>query len=315
VLQFTVVTSSGAHLTASAHSHPDLFWALRGGGGGTYGIVTSVTYKSYPEMPLTSNLFSASITPNASSGYKKLVTEYIRLNPAISDAGWVGYGLFDGISFTLLGFGVGADQAQARALWDPYHAFAATLAEEGVQVNLAITTPYSSWYDWYKALPSVPAGYNTEVGSRLLPRSSIERDYERYGNLIVDRNFNVTWSIMAGAAAQVDPESTGLTPAWRSALVNLDFTEVWPEGAPISEIQRRRDNIKTRIRLVEEIAPGSGSYFNEASLYEDDPKRVFFGSHYDRLKVIKDRYDPLAMFVVAEGVGSDQWDVDLNCRV
>jgi len=51
-----------------------------------------------------------------------------------------------------------------------------------------------------------------------------------------------------------------------------------------------------------------------ASLYEPNPRQVFFGSHYDRLKKIKDKYDPVGMFVVAGGVGSDEWDESLNCR-
>ncbi|KAK0547130.1 hypothetical protein OC846_004986 [Tilletia horrida] len=43
VLSATVVTSDGRTLQASPTQHPDLFWAIRGGGGGTYGIVTSWT--------------------------------------------------------------------------------------------------------------------------------------------------------------------------------------------------------------------------------------------------------------------------------
>ena len=45
VLSAQVVTASGKTLTASPSSNPDLFWAIRGGGGGTYGIMTELTLK------------------------------------------------------------------------------------------------------------------------------------------------------------------------------------------------------------------------------------------------------------------------------
>ena len=53
----------------------------------------------------------------------------------------------------------------------------------------------------------------------------------------------------------------------------------------------------------------------QASLYEKDPKKTFFGSHYNLLKKIKRKYDADDLFLVAEGVGSDDWDKSLNCRL
>jgi FAD/FMN-containing dehydrogenase len=45
-----VVTAAGEVVTASADSHPDLFWAIRGGGG-NFGIVTSFLYRAHPIGP------------------------------------------------------------------------------------------------------------------------------------------------------------------------------------------------------------------------------------------------------------------------
>ena len=50
VLEFTVVAANGKHITASATSYPDLFWALRGGGPAAWGVITSVTVKTFPTL-------------------------------------------------------------------------------------------------------------------------------------------------------------------------------------------------------------------------------------------------------------------------
>src|SRR5258708_38269071 len=43
----TVVLPSGDVVTASANDDPDLFWALRGGGGGNFGVTTSMTFATF----------------------------------------------------------------------------------------------------------------------------------------------------------------------------------------------------------------------------------------------------------------------------
>ncbi|BBY57008.1 hypothetical protein MSAR_01440 [Mycolicibacterium sarraceniae] len=43
----SLVLPTGAVVTASADDHDDLFWALRGGGGGNIGVVTSLTFRTF----------------------------------------------------------------------------------------------------------------------------------------------------------------------------------------------------------------------------------------------------------------------------
>jgi FAD/FMN-containing dehydrogenase len=43
-----IVTADGETLVADAHQHSDLYWACRGGGGGNFGIVTRLTFRTHP---------------------------------------------------------------------------------------------------------------------------------------------------------------------------------------------------------------------------------------------------------------------------
>lgn len=48
-------------------------------------------------------------------------------------------------------------------------------------------------------------------------------------------------------------------------------------------------------------------------LHEPNFRKSFFGSHYPSLKKIKREVDPEGLFVVPLGVGSEDWDQELNC--
>ncbi|PIL35785.1 hypothetical protein GSI_02515 [Ganoderma sinense ZZ0214-1] len=86
VLEFAVVLSNGEHVTANAQQHPDLFWALRGGGGATFGVATSVTYRMYPTVVAV--LLEVAVDPSyPNQALKSSIEECIRISPTLTDMG------------------------------------------------------------------------------------------------------------------------------------------------------------------------------------------------------------------------------------
>lgn len=61
VLEVEVVTADGKVLTANYFQNQDLFWAIRGGGGGTFGVVTKMTLQTHP-LPRYFGLLQGTIT-------------------------------------------------------------------------------------------------------------------------------------------------------------------------------------------------------------------------------------------------------------
>lgn len=180
VLEFTIVTSTGSHLTVNAYSHPDLFWALRGGGGGTYGILTSVTYNTHPSEPV---VFVALEAPNITSPNitQSILSEFIRFHPTLTDLGWGGYSYITPVSFSFLGVAPNTSWADTNVI-KPLFDFVdnATFGNA-----LETTIPFDSFYTLYSTIlnPSAAVGnlvaQNIEIVTRLLPIDLVENGYEK----------------------------------------------------------------------------------------------------------------------------------------
>ncbi|KAJ5447299.1 FAD-binding type 2 [Penicillium cf. griseofulvum] len=87
VLEWEVVLANGDLVIASPSDYPDLYWALSGGGGGTYGVVVSMTSKAYPELPTASGNLSFSDTGVSRDTFFEAVEVFISILPSIGDAG------------------------------------------------------------------------------------------------------------------------------------------------------------------------------------------------------------------------------------
>lgn len=76
MLQAEVVTADGRILIANSCQNQDLFWALRGGGGGTFGVVTKVVLMTH-ELPKYFGLVSGSITAKTDAAFQDLLEQFI----------------------------------------------------------------------------------------------------------------------------------------------------------------------------------------------------------------------------------------------
>ena len=177
-IQFKVVLASGKYVTANKHQYSDLFWALRGGGGGTYGVVVSVTYRTHNLFPLTSILLQVNLTTAESA--LNVTTEFLKLYPGLSDASWGGYLFFNLPLLQAIYIAPDVSVAQVNATLNPFLDKAKAATGDSANV-VYIAGPVPSFYDWYLGLfnKTGQVGGNGELISRLLSRDVVEQQPDK----------------------------------------------------------------------------------------------------------------------------------------
>jgi FAD/FMN-containing dehydrogenase len=76
LLEAEVVTADGKVRMANACTNPDLFWALKGGGGGSFGVVTRVTLRTHP-LPESFGFAAGSIKAQTDAAFRELVRRFM----------------------------------------------------------------------------------------------------------------------------------------------------------------------------------------------------------------------------------------------
>jgi FAD/FMN-containing dehydrogenase len=121
LLEAEIVTADGTARIANACSNPDLLWGLKGGGGGSLGVVTRLTLKTH-DVPATIGGVRGVIHANSDAAYRRLIARFVAfyadslLNPHWGEIVTLRPGnLMDlRMSFQSL------DQPQAEAVWRPF---------------------------------------------------------------------------------------------------------------------------------------------------------------------------------------------------
>jgi FAD/FMN-containing dehydrogenase len=116
IVQAEIVTADGRVRTVNEFSEPDLFFAIRGGGGSTYGIVSRVTLRTHP-IPATVGIITGHVQAHSEAAYRELIDAFLRWYPvALDNWHWgesVAFGPDNSLGFRLTFLDL--PEAEARA--------------------------------------------------------------------------------------------------------------------------------------------------------------------------------------------------------
>jgi FAD/FMN-containing dehydrogenase len=121
LLQAEIVTGDGRTLIVNQAKDPDFFWALKGGGGGSFGVVTKLTLATY-ELPEFFGQVQGTIKANSDAAFRDLISKFIRFyheklfNPTWGES--VVFGLDNTLSLNMAFQGM--NQSEAEATWKPF---------------------------------------------------------------------------------------------------------------------------------------------------------------------------------------------------
>ncbi|WP_426407313.1 FAD-binding oxidoreductase [Bradyrhizobium ganzhouense] len=76
LLEAEIVTADGEIRVVNETREPELFWALKGGGGGTFGVITRLTLATHP-LPESVGAVSATLRARSDDAYRKLLTRFV----------------------------------------------------------------------------------------------------------------------------------------------------------------------------------------------------------------------------------------------
>ena len=292
-----VVTATGEVVRASAVEHPELFWALRGGGG-NFGVVTRFEFRLYPVGP---DVLSGLIVYPISAA-KSVLQQYREFVAKAPDdlSVWTVLRQAPPLPFlpeTVHGKGIIAlallyagDPKQGETLLEPLRKFATPLGEHvGVQ-------PYSAWQQAFDPLLTSGArNYWKSHNFTTLEDGLFDAVIDSIDRL-PSPMCEIFFGALGGATARPTPESTAY--AHRDAKFVMNVHGRWEN--PVADERC----IGWAREFFNASAPfaSSGVYVNFLTADEVDRVRAAYGSNYHRLAQVKRQYDPDNLFRINQNI-------------
>ena len=295
LLAADVVTADGELRRADAETHPDLFWAIRGGGG-NFGVATRFLFRLHQVDTVVGGMLFLPATPDvvhalvaaAEAAPEELTTiANVMVAPPLPFLPAAYHGRL--VVMALLAF-AGPIEAGERAI-APFRALAPPI------VDMVRPMPYLELY-----LPD-QEGYHPVATGRTMFLDAIDR---RAAETIVDhlRASTAMMSVaqlrvLGGAVARVPAEATAYAHRGRRIMANVAAVYARPEEAAVHAPWVER----FAAALRQDTAAAPGAYVN--FLGDEGAARVreaYPGPTWDRLAAIKARYDPTNLFRLNQNI-------------
>ena len=349
LIEAEVVTADGVVRIANAATHPDLYWALKGGGGGTFGVVTRVTLRTH-ELPEFFGAAWGTIRAHSDAAFRELLRRFLDFYAThLANEHWgeqFAVRPDNSLKISLVCQGLTRDEV--RALWQPFFDWAHAAA--GLEVSAELGAGAKAARKWWDiagnsnmiadSRPDAPAthgwwqGDQDQVGMFLhgydslwLPAALLQggaREHlvsaliaaSRFKEVELHCNkglaFAAAPAIAASRATAMNPD---VTQAFALAIIADGEGPRYP-GLPsaaldVSAARKDAEDIRRAAAELRRIAPAAGSYLSESNYFNERWQAAYYGpENYRRLRLIKKKYDPEGLFWVHHGVGSEEWSAD-----
>lgn len=148
LLEAEIVTADGEIRIANAFTNPDLFWALKGGGGGSWGVVTRVTLRTH-DLPENFGFAGATITAKSDAAFRQLIARFLAFyRENLFNPHWGEQALFhpkNALEITMVPQGLDGDQLEG--VWRPFLDWAKNAADFVVTDVYVGAIPARHWWD------------------------------------------------------------------------------------------------------------------------------------------------------------------------